>query len=780
MANDANTQQWTLELEGMTCTNCARHIQVALASVPGVATAEVDFATQRGTVEARGATADVLARAVEEAGYRVLHSAVATRTRVDEAAVDEARERMERRERAEHDEVARDRRALFVALTLGLPLFVLGMSHGAIPGANHPVGLMVQLALASGIVFGPGRRFFGAAWTALRNGGADMNTLVALGVGSAWLYSAARVVQRLVATTAPHALHAARSPHVYFEAVAATVTFVLLGKLLEGRARARLSASVRGLVAMLPAHAARVAPTGAEEEVPIAALLPGDVVRVRPGERIPVDGEVVRGASAVDESTLTGESVPVEKTAGALVHGGTLNQEGALLVRVTRTGAASALGRLVAAVERASGARAPIARLADRVSRVFVPVVVGVAITSGVAWLVLGAASDPLGTALERFVAVLVIACPCALGLATPAAVAVAMGRGAELGVLFQGGASLESASRVDAVLLDKTGTLTEGTPELTNVEVVDGFDARELLGAVAAVERGSEHPIARAIVDGAARRGAIERTAESFRSVAGGGVEGTVDGRSMAVGTASWLASRGIDVVKLEATAAKLAAAGRTPSFVAVDGVAAGVVAIADRLRPEAKRAVAELEALGVATTMLTGDRVDTARAIAAELGIRAVEAHAKPEDKAATVARNQAAGRVVAMVGDGVNDAPALASADLGVAVATGADLANAAADVQLVRGIEGLPTAIRLARRTLSVIRGNLFWAFAYNVVGIPLAAGAFEPLTGWTLSPVFASLAMSLSSVSVLLSSLRLRRFERGAPLKDGPSLAPVRA
>jgi Cu+-exporting ATPase len=501
-----------------------------------------------------------------------------------------------------------------------------------------------------------------------------------------------------------------------------------------------------------------------EDEVAVAALASGDRVSVRPGERIPADGAIERGTSAVDESLLTGESLPVDKGAGDEVYGGTLNQSGAFTFRVSTTGRGSALSRIVEAVEQARGEKAPIARLADTVSGIFVPIVLLVAALTLLTWLLVDPSSEGLAAAIERFVAVLVIACPCALGLATPAAVAVTTGRGAELGILVKGGAALEAASRVSQVLLDKTGTLTTGKPALTDVIDVTGEGEGALLAFVASAERQSEHPVARAVVAGALQRGATLTPAEDFRSVAGHGIEAIVAGRRVTVGTASWLWELGTSTAELEAEAERLAARGRTPFFVALDGALAGVIAVADVASAQARAALDELRAMGVEVAMVTGDRKSTADALASELGITEVFAEVRPEDKARIVFEHRARGHVVAMVGDGINDAPALASAHVGVAVGSGADVALAAADVALLRGgIGGLPTALRLGRATLRTIRQNLFWAFVYNVVGIPIAAGLLYPWTGWQLSPVLASAAMSLSSVSVLASSLRLRRF-----------------
>jgi len=776
----SSTVEVELDVGGMTCANCVMHVTRALEAVPGVTRAEVNFATRSAAVTmaidepgALGAGAvNRLTRAVEDAGYEVITAT--SRDRRDKRREDDGdgdsdtddddpAARATAREAAEAREVSRLVQDLVLAAIVSVPLLVLGMSHGAIPFADTTIGRFVQLALATVLVAGPGRRFFALASVALARKSADMNTLVALGVGAAYVYSAIAVI---TPAASPHGEHAL--PHLYFEAAAAIVTFVLLGKLLETRARKRLSDAVKGLVSLIPPTATRVVDTG-ETEVAVTSLRSGMLIRVAPGERIPTDGVVISGRSSADESMLTGESLPVDKVAGSSVVGGSINHQGSLVVRVTQTGRKGALGQIVAAVEAAQGSRAPIARLADRVSRVFVPIVIAIALLAFFVWLLVPPPPgvDAFSLALEHFIAVLVIACPCALGLATPAAVAVAMGRGAELGILFRGGATLEAAGHLDTVLIDKTGTLTEGRPTMTDAIAV-GLDDKELLSHVAALERRSEHPMARALVAGAAERGAPMMEAEDFESLTGGGVSGRVRGRRVLVGTRALLENQGILTSGLEAEAQRLASEGKTPSFVAVEGELVGLVAVADRPHAQARVAIADLAALGLEAVMVTGDREETAAYIARGLGITRVEAEVLPTGKSDLAARYKAAGKRVAMVGDGVNDAPALATADIGIALGSGTDIANAAADITLSRGIGSLGVALRLARKTLVVIRRNLFWAFAYNVVGIPLAAGLLVPVTGWTLSPVFASLAMSLSSVSVLLSSLSLRRFERRQP------------
>ncbi len=741
-----------LEISGMSCASCVRRVETALANVAGVSSASVNLVTKEAHVELRDRRVEprALVEAVTKAGY-------GARVKTNERAPDP------------HDETRRAGRAALIAAVFGVPLLVVGMAHDAFPWASTAAGRWAQLVVATVVVFGPGARFFVAAGKALRHRAADMSTLVALGSGAAWAYSAA-------ATAAPqlfdHFEHGVM-PHVYFEAAAAIVTFVLLGRYLEARSRERLTQAVGSLAALQPKQARRVRGEG-EDEVPVETLAVGDLVRVRPGERIAADGEVVEGRSEVDEALLTGESMPVSKIAGSSVLAGSINRGAPLTFRVVRVARDSTAARIAAAVADAQRSRAPIARFADVVAGYFVPAVVGIAFVTLAVWLVI----DP-SVALERFVAVLIIACPCALGLATPAAVAVATGRGAELGVLIKGGEPLETLSRIDTVLLDKTGTLTAGHPEVTEMitaasaatpepRVAAANAATSVLRLAAALEQDSEHPIARAVVGAAKARGITPPRARDIAVEHGSGVAGDVEGRAVRLGSASWLGAAGIDIGGLAAQADRLAAEGKTPIFVAVDGELAALFAVADTVRASSKTAVHALQRLGLDVVMVSGDRELVARAVATDLGIARVVAGVRPEEKARIVGDERGGGKRVAMVGDGINDAPALAAADIGIAVGSGTDVANAAADVTLTRdGIAGLPLAVALARASMRTIRQNLFWAFAYNVVGIPIAAGALYGWTGWLLSPVLASAAMSLSSVSVVLNSLRLRRFRGGA-------------
>ncbi|MCA1618578.1 MAG: heavy metal translocating P-type ATPase [Acidobacteria bacterium] len=746
-----------LPVTGMTCAACARRIELRLRKTEGVGDASVNFATGRASVEYDPVRTDTraLRRRVEELGYGVSEPAP--------EGGDSGVGRAELERLAERRDL---RRRFAVAALLGLPVLVIAMSHGAVPAFDVPWINWLQLALAAPVVFYGGAPFFRGAWVALRHGAADMNTLVATGTGAAFLYSAvATFAPQLVADAggASHAgAHAGPAP-VYFEAASVIVALILLGRLLEARARGRTGEAIRRLVGLQPRTARVVRAGDRHEDVPAGEVVVGDLVLVRPGEKVPTDGVVTEGRSAVDESMLTGESLPVEKSPGDEVFGATVNRTGGFTFRATRVGRDTVLRQIVRMVEEAQGRRAPIARLADVVSGYFTPAVIVIAAVTFVVWFAVSPPGARLSTALVRAVSVLIVACPCALGLATPTAVLVGTGRGAEAGVLFRGGEALEATHRVTAVVLDKTGTITAGEPAVTDFVAAEGFEKELTLRLGASVERASEHPLGEALVRLATERGLSFAPVENFEAFAGRGVEGAAEGRRVTVGGAKLMRERGVELGALEARASSLAAEGGTPVYVAVDGRAAGLFAVADRVRPDSKEVIAALKSIGIEVSMLTGDDRRTAEAVAREVGVERVLAEVLPEGKAEVVRRLQAEGKRVAMVGDGINDAPALAQADLGIAVGTGADVAVEAADVTLVGGsLRGVLTALSLSRRTMRVIKQNLFWAFAYNVVGIPLAAGAFYTLTGWTLTPVFASAAMAFSSVSVVFNSLRLRR------------------
>jgi Cu+-exporting ATPase len=748
-----------IPIEGMTCASCVARVDRALRGAEGVRDAEVNLALRQARVVlADPDRLEPVVAAIEDAGYQ---AAPVEALRAGRAAREA--EQMEARERRSVTTRAA------VALVLAFASMGVSMAAGMLPLAP-PAERWLLFGLTTPVVVWAGRGFFVRAWAALRHRTADMSTLVSIGSGTAFVFS-------LVVTIAPGLFERRGvTPDVYYESVAFILAFILAGNGLEARARSRTSSAIRGLMDLAPRTARRVR-DGHEDDVPITAIVPGDVVAVRPGERVPVDGRVTGGVSTVDESMLSGEAMPVAKREGDAVVGGTMNGEGALLVVAERVGAATVLAQIVRLVEHAQSTRAPIQALADRISAVFVPIVIGIAAATFAAWYVLG--PEPrLLHAIVAFVTVTVIACPCAMGLATPTALIVGMGRGAGLGVLVKNGETLERAAAVTTVVLDKTGTITEGKPAVAAIVVLssgspDGLDERRALELAAGLEAWSEHPIAAAVVSAARARGIDVVRAASFEAIPGGGVRGVIDGRTVALGTSRWLASVGVDVEALAADEVRAASAGATPVLLAVDGRAAALLSIRDRVREGAAAAVARLRGMGLDVVMLTGDRRPAAEAIAREVGIETVRAELSPQGKLEAIDALRGADdprgetRVVAMVGDGINDAPALARADVGVAVGGGTDVAIDAADAALLRaGLDGVPTLLALSRRTMRTIRTNLFWALAYNVVGIPVAAGALYPAFGILLSPVLASAAMALSSVSVVLNSLRLRRFRPG--------------
>jgi len=751
-------------VEGMTCASCVNRITRFLSKVEGVEEANVNLASESATVRydaARVGVAELVA-AVDAAGYvaRVEQAATADH----EVDVAEAAAARAERDEAAAKHAADLRRRLAVSAALTVPL-ILGLARMTIaPGLpEFLVNPWFQLVLATPVQFWAGSIFYIGAWKALRHRSADMDTLIAVGTSAAYFYSLATILVPGFFTAAGLGMEGEALP-LYFDTSAAIITLILLGRFLEARARSHTSDAIRRLINLAP-RTARVVRDGAEVDIQMAEVRVGDLVRVRPGETIAVDGVVTDGASGVDESMISGESLPVAKRVEDLVVGGTLNTTGTLTFRATRVGADTILARIIRLVTEAQGSRAPIQRLADVVTGYFVPVVLVLAAITFLVWFAFGP-EPAFNLALLNTVAVLIIACPCALGLATPTSIMVGTGKGAENGILFRNAESLERLGSVKATVLDKTGTLTEGKPRVTDIVRADGAPSEdELLALVAAAERGSEHPLADAIVREATEsRGLALAEATDFLSVAGGGVSAIVAGRAIIVGRPGFLESAGVDVSSLAAAADALAADGKTPVLAAVDGRAAGVVAIADTLKEGSAEAVAALHRLGMTVAMLTGDNLRTAEAIARRAGIDTVVADVRPDGKAAAVKALQGEGTVVAMVGDGVNDAPALASADVGVAMGTGTDVAMESAGVTLMSGdLRGLVTAMALSRATMANIRQNLFWAFAYNVILIPVAMGVLYPFTGILLDPIFAAAAMALSSVTVVSNALRLRRF-----------------
>jgi P-type Cu+ transporter len=770
MEESEKTARCELPLVGMHCASCAGRIEKALAGADGVLNANVNFATSRATVQydPQATGPEPLSQLVRDLGYQVIAPAPGedADARQLQAAEGELRE-------AEY----RQQKLRFIAaLALTAPIALLAMGGHLVPALEHfldfPGRNWLELALATPVLFWAGRGFFTGAWAAARHRVADMNTLVSLGTLSAYLYS-------VVATVVPGWLLAgsAPGPHpaagglsqvhgglpgtgVYFEVAAIIVTLILMGRLLEARARSKTNGAIRALMDLQP-KLARVERNGIEKDLPVGELLVGDLVLVRPGEKVPVDGEVIEGASSVDESMLTGEPLPVQKKTGDPVIGATLNRTGSFRMRATRIGKDTVLQQIVRLVQEAQGSKAPIQRLADVIASYFVPIVICLAITTFVVWFDLAPQETRLTMALLTMVSVLIIACPCALGLATPTAIMVGTGRGAQSGILIKGGEALESAHRLTTIVLDKTGTITRGVPSVTDI-VAHGVDEAMLLTLAASAEAGSEHPLGEAIVRSAQERGLTRYAAGEFNAIPGYGMEAVVQGRQVLIGTALLMRERGLEVD--EAAAHLLADAGKTPVFVALDGAFAGIIAVADPIKEGSREAIKRLHALGLEVIMLTGDNRRTAQAIAREVGVDRVLAEVLPEGKNQEIKNLQGQGKLVAMVGDGINDAPALAQADVGIAMGSGTDVAMEAADITLVRGdLNGVVSAIALSRATIANIRQNLFFAFFYNVLGIPIAAGALYPVTGWLLSPIIASLAMALSSVSVVTNALRLRGF-----------------
>ncbi len=761
----------------MTCAACSGRVQRALEKSPGVSSANVNLMTGAATVEFDPAATspERLVEAIRGTGYGAeLPSADWSEERLLEAQ--DASRAEEVRELGRKFGLSFVAAILTMAFSMPLaemtahrsladPLMRLMMPIGdALLWAFPPLRAVsvdawrwILLGLTAPVVGWAGRHFYTRAWTAFRHHTADMNTLIAVGTGAALLYS--------VALTVAGDWFAGRGvePYVYYETVVWIIALVLLGNLLEARAKGRTSGAIRRLIALRPTTA-RVVREGIESEVPLADLRPGDLAIVRPGETIPADGVVIEGASHVDESLLTGEPLPVRKGPGDAVVGATLNRNGALRVRIDRTGADTVLSRIIRLVHQAQGTRAPIQHLADRISAVFVPVVLSIAIATFVLWFDFGPEPAYL-QALVAGVTVLVIACPCAMGLAVPTAVMVSTGRGAELGVLVKGGEALERSERIDTVVFDKTGTLTEGRPSVGAVVVQEGsgLDEGRVLQLAASVERLSEHPLGEAIVAAATSRGLALDEPSNFESRTGRGVQGVVRGRVVSVGSLRLMTELAIEPDSLATTARGSADEGLTPVFVAVDNRLAGVITVADSVKPTSGEAVAALRGMGLDAVMLTGDDRRTAESVARSIGIERVLAEVLPNRKQEEIRDLQRSGKVVAMVGDGLNDAPALAQADVGIAVGTGTDVAIEAGSITLMRGDPlGVVAAIRLARRTMQVIRQNLFWAFIYNVVGIPVAAGALYPAFGLRLTPAMAAAAMAVSSLSVVCNSLRLRK------------------
>ncbi|MES2521886.1 MAG: heavy metal translocating P-type ATPase [Gemmatimonadota bacterium] len=787
-APPASPEKVVIPVSGMTCAACQGRVQRTLSKTPGVVDASVNLMMGNATIayDASAITPDALIERIRATGYgaelpQENQTAFEEQAARDAATAEEFREL---RAKAWASGIAG-----VLAMLLSMPLMgtMTAGHHGpvadpfmrwamesmtptlrsALPWLYEipaPVLSWGLLLVTLGVMAWAGRHFYTRAWAAFRHHSADMNTLVAVGTGAAFVYS-------VVATVAPgFFVQNGVAPDVYYEAVIIIIALILTGNAFEARAKRETSTALRALANLQP-KTARVLRDETEEDVPVESVRADDMILVRPGERVPVDGELTSGESAVDESMLTGESLPVTKRVGDRVIGGTINRVGAFRYRATTLGETSVLAQIVKLMRDAQGSRAPIQRLADRISAIFVPVVVSIAVATFAVWFVAvhttgGGVGEAAVRAFAAAVAVLIIACPCAMGLAVPTAVMVSSGKGAELGVLIKGGEALQRAGDITTVVLDKTGTVTEGRPAVTDVEVVynSTLASEEMLALVASLETMSEHPLADALVRHARDRGLPVDTPEAFESHTGRGATGVVRGRALAVGNEALMQDYAVDIAPLRSAGHRLGDEGKTAMYVAIDGALAGVVAVADPIRGTSRAAIQQLLRLGLDVVMLTGDNKRTADAVAREAGITRVVAGVLPAGKVAEIERLQADGRVVAMVGDGVNDAPALAKADIGIAMGSGTDIAVEAADVALMRGdLAGVVDAIRLSRRTMRTMKQNLFWAFAYNVVGIPIAAGLLFPITGLLLSPILASAAMAFSSVSVVMNSLRLRRF-----------------
>jgi Cu+-exporting ATPase len=744
----ARIEKVVLPIQGMTCASCVNRVEKALSSLKGVVHVNINFATERASIEYLPGEATIkdFKKAVQEAGYQVLE--------VKEEDI------VEKEKLAREAELSRLKWKFIIGAILLAPILILMYGAPLLErwvGISKETNFFIQFLLATPVQFWAGWQFYVGFWKAARHKTSDMNTLIAVGTSAAYLYS-------LIVTFGPHLIMVkGLMVDVYFDTSAAIIVLILLGRFLEARAKGRTSEAIKKLIGLQP-KTARVLRNGNEVDIPVEEVTPGDLVIVRPGEKIPVDGSVREGYSSVDESMVTGESLPVEKKAGDTVIGATMNKTGTFKFEATKVGRDTVLSQIIRLVQEAQGSKPPIARLVDVIASYFVPVVIGIAILTFITWYLFGP-HPALTYAFLNFVAVLIIACPCALGLATPTSIMVGTGKGAENGILIRGAEALETAHQLNTIVLDKTGTLTKGEPSVTDIIEGERFSRKEILTMAASAEKGSEHPLGEAIVKKAKEESLNLLDPKGFQAIAGQGIEATVDSKRILLGNIKLMEEKKVRLNGLSVKAGHLSAEGKTPMFLAIEGQAAGIIAVADTLKENSKEAVEALQRMGLEVVMLTGDNERTARAIAHQIGIDRVLAEVLPEMKAEEVKRLQAEGKKVGMVGDGINDAPALAQADVGIALGTGTDVAMESSDITLIGGdLRGVVTAIALSKATIRNIRQNLFWAFAYNTILIPVAAGILFPFLGILLNPILAAGAMAFSSVTVVTNALRLRKFK----------------
>jgi Cu+-exporting ATPase len=744
----ARSEKVLLPIQGMTCASCVNKVEKTLNSVRGVIHAEVNFATERASVEYIPEEVSIrdLKKVVEEAGYQVLE--------VKEEDI------VEKERLAREAELSRLKLKLLLGAILLVPILILMYGTPLLEkglGLSREVNFFLQFLLATPVQFWAGWQFYVGFWKATKHKTSDMNTLIAVGTSAAYLYS-------LIVTFVPHRIMVkGLMLDVYFDTSAAIIVLILLGRFLEARAKGKTSEAIKKLIGLQP-KTARVLHNGRETDIPVEEVVSGDVIIVRPGEKIPVDGVVKEGYSSVDESMVTGESLPVEKKRGDSVIGATMNKTGTFKFEATKVGKDTVLAQIVRLVQEAQGSKPPIARMVDVIASYFVPVVISIAIITFIVWYLFGP-HPALTYAFLNFVAVLIIACPCALGLATPTSIMVGTGKGAENGILIRGAEALETAHRLNTIVLDKTGTLTKGEPSVTDVIASEKFTEKEILTFAASAEKGSEHPLGEAIVKKAREENLNLLSSKNFEAIAGHGIEAMLDSKRILLGNLRLMEERKVFLNGLFERAEQLSNEGKTPMFLAVEGEVAGIIAVADTLKENSKKAVEALQRMGLEVVMLTGDNRRTAKAIASEIGVDRILAEVLPEMKAEEVRRLQSEGKKVGMVGDGINDAPALAQADVGIAIGTGTDVAMESSDITLIGGdLRGVVTAIALSKATIRNIKQNLFWAFAYNTILIPVAAGVLFPFFGILLNPIFAAGAMAISSVTVVSNALRLRRFK----------------